>query len=507
MPSEVSVGLGSRAGTRHHVKLSILPRLLTAIRHTLWDGRSIRARLLIVFVLIDVLAVLIAGAVTILKARTATRVEIAAGLKVAELLVTETLSTLREDVAPEPLLRSLPLQLRFLRHVRIIVTDGTGTSLGAPARPPAGLRGEEHRAAPALFEALIAPPPEQRELPVVVAGRRIASVWVVGEPSDEIAEVWGNTLALGAVGAAVNLAVIGILYVLFGRVLVPLTGLAGGLLDLERQNYSVRLPRPRARELAVITDRFNALAEALEGARAENTRLTHRLITAQDDERRRTALELHDEVGPCLFGLKANASSLASAIHNSPDPAANRLADRVCEILAIVDRLQILNRSLLNRLRPMALGHVPLHDLLADVVRDRAHQHPQISFAFSAQNLKPSYNDSVDLTVYRCVQESLTNAIRHAQAKNVTVEINGFDNEASNTSAGARLLLIIRDDGRGISADVTKGFGLPGMEERVRALGGEFRLKTADGGTRVEISMPIEHHGSDPLSIPIGPRQ
>src|SRR5260370_417425 len=130
------------------------------------------------------------------------------------------------------------------------------------------------------------------------------------EPRDESAEVWSNTVALGAVAFSVNVAVIGILYVLFGRALDPLTGVARGLADLERRNYRVRLPRPQAQELAAITDRFNALAQALDALRGENEALNHRLITAQDDERRRTALELHDEVGPNLFWLKANPTSI-----------------------------------------------------------------------------------------------------------------------------------------------------------------------------------------------------
>src|SRR5258708_2550474 len=78
----------------------------------------------------------------------------------------------------------------------------------------------------------------------------------------------------------------------------PPTPSAGGLADLERRNYRVRLRPPKAQELAAITERFNALAHALDAARAENEALNHRLITAQDDERKRTALELHDEVGP-----------------------------------------------------------------------------------------------------------------------------------------------------------------------------------------------------------------
>src|SRR5262245_62042787 len=198
------------------------------------------------------------------------------------------------------------------------------------------------------------------------------------------------------------------LYLLFGRVLGPLTGVTRGLADLEQRNYRVRLERLRAKELAAITDRFNALAQALDAVRAENETLNHRLITAQDDERRRTALELHDEVGPSLFGLKANTASIANATAELPEPAARKITERVRDLQAIIEHLQGINRGMLNRLRPMALGHVPLQKILSELVAERARQLPQIDFTFSADKLLPSYGDSIDLTIYRCVQEGLT---------------------------------------------------------------------------------------------------
>jgi two-component system sensor histidine kinase UhpB len=343
--------------------------------------------------------------------------------------------------------------------------------------------------APAWFAYLVSPPAERRGVPVVAKGRSLGAVLIAGEPGDEIAEVWENLTALASVAMLVNLVLVGILYLLFGRVLDPLTRLGTGLLDLERRSFGVRLPRPKARELAAIADRFNALAGALEATRAENAALYQRLISTQDDERRATARELHDEVGPSLFGLSANAGSIATAAAALPDGAARAaVEERSRDILAIVEHLQAVNRSLLTRLRPMALGHVPLADLLADMIRDRARQNPQIAFPFATERLRASYGDSIDLTVYRCVQESLTNAIRHAEARTIRVGL--------GEGAGGGLELVVEDDGRGITPGAPAGFGLRGMQERVQALGGECAVEPAPGGgTRVRIVIPLADAG------------
>ncbi len=462
-----------------------------ALSHALWHGRSVRAQLLIVFIVIDLIAGLVAGAVTILQARASTRVEVAASMELAELLVREAVALMQQEVPAEKFLADLNSQLRLVRHVRIVVKDAGGSPLWP--HPPAGAARRDNRV-PAWFAALIAAPIASRDVPVVVNGARVGSVEIVAEPHDEIAEVWGNTVALGTVALGVNVAVIGILYVLFGRVLDPLTGVARGLADLEHHNYRVRLPRPQAQELAAITDRFNALAQALEAARAENEQLNHRLITAQDDERRRTALDLHDEVGPNLFGLKAHATSIAAAAAKLEHQAARKMIERVHEMLAIIEQLQSINRSMLNRLRPMALGHVPLRDILCELVRDRARQHPQIEFSVCADNLMRSYGDSIDLTIYRCVQESLTNIIRHAQARHVTIELG---EAASDANGGPQLALTVRDDGCGVDPRAAPGFGLRGMQERARALGGSCKVDSTLGdGTSIRIMIPLRERRS-----------
>jgi two-component system sensor histidine kinase UhpB len=104
--------------------------------------------------------------------------------------------------------------------------------------------------------------------------------------------------------------------------------------------------------------------------------------------------------------------------------------------------------------------------------------------------LPRSYGDTVDLTLYRCVQESLTNAIRHAQAKHVAVRL-GEGRSADNGER--RVELTIDDDGCGIAADAPRGFGLTGMQERVKVLGGDFAVGPREsGGTRVHVAISID---------------
>jgi two-component system sensor histidine kinase UhpB len=170
------------------------------------------------------------------------------------------------------------------------------------------------------------------------------------------------------------------------------------------------------------------------------------------------------------------------------------MIERVHDMLAIIEQLQSINRSMLNRLRPMALGHVPLRDILCELVRDRARQHPQIEFSVCADNLMRSYGDSIDLTIYRCVQESLTNIIRHAQARHVTIELG---EAASDVNGGPQLALTVRDDGCGVDPRAAPGFGLRGMQERAQALGGSCKVDSALGdGTSIRIMIPLRERRS-----------
>jgi len=466
------------------------------IRIRWWNRIPLRWQIFAAFVFATSVAGIVATIVTIYDARRSAQLEIMSSMRLAERFVLETMARTPQEANGAAVLEALAKELGELRHVRVITTTlGGGRFSVLPMADAAHLN--DTRQVPAWFSKLVQVEDIRRELRIGMGSRQIGSVILLGYAGDELAEVWEESKNLAGIALAFNIAVAAILYFALGRVLQPLTSLAKGLQELERGQFQHRLVRPGVPELADIAGRFNALAERLAGAKADNERLTRRLITVQDDERRHIANELHDEIGPCLFGLKANIASLEQLVDQRAHPSADRMRDRIAALGDISDQIQMLNRRLLSRIRPMALGHVPLAELVSGLVADfeRVDAHPRISL--SVGSVAPSYGDSIDLTVYRCIQEGITNAKRHSEAQAINVRLaeqlvnrSGPDDAEQGAFA---LKITVEDDGSGFPPGKPWGFGLTGMDERVRALGGTLRIvERAEGGTRLEVAIPLD---------------
>lgn len=429
-----------------------------------------------------------AAVVTAFNAREATRVEIASSLDIASRLVRETVIRLERDVGRLRTVADLQTALPAVRHAQIVVMDADGVAIGS--RDPRALHSEKAaHDAPAWFARLIEPASSAIRVPVVVRGEPAGSVVVYGDAADEIAEVWDDLVSLAVLFMVLNAIALGVFAVLLGRVLSPLAKLADGMTDLRLGRLDRRLDTPSNRELAAIVERFNALGQTLAAERATNGRMSWRMVTLQDDERRQIAKELHDELGPCLFGLRSNLASLEREITINATEVSPAAVERLAAMTDLSERLSDMNRRLLVRLRPMALGAAPLAEVLAGLIADFTRHHPERRFELVARGLRQSYGEAVDLTVYRAVQEGVTNAIRHAACARVAVTI-----EQSRDEDGADVVLIrVLDDGGGVTEPAPAGFGLIGLGERLRALGGSFHLHNVAAGAALDVIVPLAH--------------
>jgi two-component system sensor histidine kinase UhpB len=137
---------------------------------------------------------------------------------------------------------------------------------------------------------------------------------------------------------------------------------------------------------------------------------------------------------------------------------------------------------MLDRLRPGSLAHARLNESIGDLVDAWAERHRGVAWLLNIEEDIDGAGEEAALTVYRMVQEGLVNALRHARAESVEVSLSLRDGD---------LVVSIRDDGAGLPANFHMGFGLLGMGERVRRLGGRLAVRNgAEGGTLIEATIP-----------------
>jgi two-component system sensor histidine kinase UhpB len=235
-------------------------------------------------------------------------------------------------------------------------------------------------------------------------------------------------------------------------------------------------------ELAVLASKFNRMAEVLDRSREQNRQLARQTLAIQEDERRALAHELHDELGQSISAINAVAASIAQS--GSAGAAAATIAEISSRMYAVV-------RGMLRRLRPVLLDEFGLVRALQDLVDGWNDRHADAFCRLTVRGSFDDFGDALKVSVYRIIQECLTNASKHAAASEVTVDL--------ERTAGAAARLRVADDGVGFEpATAPAGLGLLGMRERVDALRGTFALTAAPGrGVRIAIELPA-HGGQEP---------
>jgi two-component system sensor histidine kinase UhpB len=216
--------------------------------------------------------------------------------------------------------------------------------------------------------------------------------------------------------------------------------------------------------------------------------LSRRLLEVQEEERGRLARDLHDDIGQALTALKIQLESLQRA----GDPA---LRARVSEGVETVQHTLERVRQLSLSLRPPQLDDLGLAAALRSHL-DRQTSVAGISPHFDAAEAPHELDADTETACFRVAQEAINNVLRHARAHNLWVRL---------SASSGRLVLSVRDDGRGFDLGAARGraasgasLGLVGMEERIALAGGSFELHAAPGqGTTVLATFPVRRRASE----------
>jgi two-component system sensor histidine kinase UhpB len=238
----------------------------------------------------------------------------------------------------------------------------------------------------------------------------------------------------------------------------------GQRIEIERQ----------AAEVEELSHAFNDMLDRLELERRDSGR---RALDAQEEERRRVARELHDEIGQTLTGVVLQLETLQPQV---PEDLRAELRSLEASVRAGIEEV----RELVRRLRPEALDDFGLRSALVSLGSGLA-EHSGLRVTPKVGRSLPTLSPEDELVVYRVAQESLVNVVRHARATRAELSL-----EAEN---GA-VVLRVRDDGKGIdAAGLQSGNGVRGMRERALLVGGDLRVNhILPHGTEVQLRLPVK---------------
>ena len=326
---------------------------------------------------------------------------------------------------------------------------------------------------PTWFSQLIGAETKPVSFPV---GGSTAELLLYPSDAADIYEKWIAFIVIVTAPLVLGLLAFGISQLTVRATLRPLRQLGAGISQLKDGDYRMKLVCRGPPDVRRACAEINALADVLAKLQERNLAFLKRIVSAQDDERAEIGRDLHDEFGPLLFAARANTHAL---LQHHADP---QLIARAGEIASIVEAIQKTNSRLLARLRPLDLENLGLARSIAALVDGPAIRAGKLTTDVKLDAGLDRLDELSARTVYRFVQEAITNVARHANASRAHILA---------TIQGSVLTAEVADDGTGMTEATRLGRGLEGMRERVSALGGTFQVSSTSAGTVVRCAIPI----------------
>lgn len=444
---------------------------------------SLRFRLNLLITLLSLAFILVVGTILVNDTRISIRERVEAASRVTvQLLDTVIISSaMNPDMGPTHMVLQQFLQsLGYVRSNNIVLYDIRGNVIYQS--PESTYRSEVHP--PDWFVKLVEPATETVERKI-----RYGTLVVSSSAAGSIREAWANVSQLMWIGLVFFILLNSMVYALLSHSLRPVNRILASINRMEQGDLTTRLPAFKLPEFDRIGHSLNRMAEslAIERQLEENRQLTALIQSHIEDERRSLARELHDELGQYVTAIK----TFAVAIVNKTKGKSPEVESSAQTIVAAANHIYDGMHDIIRQLRPGALDNLGLSETLRDAVNFYQSQHPDLAINLSLSGNLDALGETLNINIYRIVQEAINNVIKHADATMIDINL-------AKTKTGA-LQLTIKDNGLGMdinAVDQTNHFGLLGMRERVQGLHGSFNVDSetnpasAQRGTVIYINIP-----------------
>jgi two-component system sensor histidine kinase UhpB len=444
---------------------------------------SLKVELIISIALAVVATFLIASAMLYVHAIEKVETEIEAAIAVGGRIATNAVDDVEEITNPRRRLELLVADFDGDRHLRASVWHSLGNLLmtsrvAQPDEPP-----------PDWFYDLLAGEPRAVTVNLPPAFDGHGTLVLETNARNEVGEVWQDTVNLLSIVLIMCGIIVAAVSLIVGRALRPLGRLADALTRIGGRREPERLEERGPIEFVRVYRGFNQMVERLAHAEAVNRALNEQLLSVQEEERADVARDLHDEIGPFLFAVDVDATSIKKMVE---ERRYQEIPERVKSVREAVGHMQAHVKGILARLRPAFLLDLGLAHALENHISFLRGRHRNVALELDIED--EGFGKELDATIYRVVQESLSNAIRHGGPSHVLISVR---------QEGEGVRVIVRDDGRGLPETTTNrsGFGILGMKERVAAHNGSLEVMNRKDGRGVVVSgwLPFSEDELDDL--------
>jgi two-component system sensor histidine kinase UhpB len=332
---------------------------------------------------------------------------------------------------------------------------------------------------PAWFVSLLRIPNLATAHPITIGQQRAGDILFVPDLTPDLVEKWLGFLAIVLSGSVLLVLAAISAYLTTTMALRPLEQLGAGLARMQQGDYDSAIPLLGPPEIRKSCEEANQLARKLKRLAQDNRSMLRKIVSLEDDERRELANELHDELGPLLFAIRANAIALSGS-STDPEAPAHRLIEAA-------EAVQHASRRILEGLSPLYLEELGLERSIQTLLQNAHTSLPTVTTSAELDPRLDSLDHLLSQTIYRVIQEAVTNVIKHAQATTLSVVAAMRDQAVT---------IEVSDDGIGFPDNVSLGRGLTGMSDRSRALDGKLDLLREGGRTMVRCWLPVNPQSS-----------